>query len=271
MPKLGLVHCNTPGSTLVEFFRWAADTGFEFVELTPPDVVVDDPVGEPSLEQAARVRKLAHSYGLRVSAFAARNDFVVLDSGVIDFQVARMRRVAEITRALDEEAVIRSEGGAEKESVPRERWADTMTGCFERCTSFLDELGVDLAIDNHGTVSNDGDVLLEVLRRVNHPRIGANLDTMNFLWYGNDLPTCNRYYRELAPFVKHTHIKDGRGVRSEYVGEVLGEGQIDLAYALACLKDAGYTGAYNAEYEGKQTEDGAGYAKCLRWMREHIL
>jgi sugar phosphate isomerase/epimerase len=270
MSKLGVIHYNAPGKTLNEFLRWAADTGFEFLELMPPDVEIDNPTGTTSVEIAKSVKALVNSYGLRVSAFSARNDFVVLDSAVVEHQVARMRKVAEVVKILDDEAVIRSEGGWEKAGVPKERWGDAMFECFARCADFLDEIGVDLAIDNHGTITNDGTVLLPLLKRLEHPRIGSNLDTMNLRWFGNGVESCNNLYKELAPYVKHVHLKDGFGARSEYKGAALGDGEIDLPSALASLRAVGYAGVYAAEYEGPEIEGGVGYAKCLQWMKAHV-
>ncbi|MDR3710998.1 MAG: sugar phosphate isomerase/epimerase [Capsulimonadaceae bacterium] len=270
MKKLGLIHYNAPGTTLPEFLKWAADTGFKFLELMPPDVVIDGPSESEVYEQARTVRKLVASYGLRVSAFSARNDFLQVDPSTVVDQVERMKKVARVVRILDDEAVVRSEGGFDKDAVPREKWSSALYECFARCRDFLEEQQVDLAVDNHGTVTNEGDLLIALLKRLNSPRIGSNVDTMNFRWLGHDIATCNRFYKELAPFVKHVHLKDGTGSRESYKGAALGEGEIDISYATAQFEAAGYKGAYAAEYEGPEIAGGVGYTKCLAWMRAHI-
>ena len=270
MTKLGVIHYNTPGATLEETLAWASGAGFGFIELMPPDVVVDDVPPADALKQAADVRKLVNSYGMRVSAFSARNDFIKPDNISLDREIARMALVMDVTRALDDEAVVRTEGGWEKESVPREKWAVTLYHAFARCRDTAEKKQVALAIDNHGTITNEGDMLIELLKRLDCPFIGSNLDTMNFRWLGTDIATCNRYYREIAPFVKHVHLKDGTGSRDTYKGEALGDGEIDLPYAIACLRDARYSGAFAAEYEGSEVEGGVGYGKCLSWMRSHL-
>jgi len=270
MKKLGLIHYNTPGATLREFLTWASDSGFEYAELMPPDVDVDGPSDEEVFAQARAVRKLVNSYGMRASALSARNDFLQTDSAAIEFQVKRMKKVATVVRILDDQAVIRSEGGWEKESIPRQMWGDALYECFARCTEFLTAQQVDLAIDNHGTVTNEGDLLITLLGRLDCPRIGSNLDTMNFRWLGHDIATCNRFYKSLAPYVKHVHLKDGSGSRENYQGAALGEGEIDLKCVVSSLRDAGYDGAYAAEYEGTEKLDGVGYIKCLAWMKAHL-
>ena len=73
-------------------------------------------------------------------------------------------------------------------------------------------------------------------------------------------------YQEIAPLAFHTHMKDGTGSRKDYVGAALGEGEVELGWAVECLKKAGYDGVYCAEYEGRE-DVAIGYAKCLKWMK----
>lgn len=267
MSKLGFIHYNWPGFSFDQFLRFAAETGAGYVELQLTDVCENDAF---DADRAADVRRHIEKCGLKVSALAARNDFVQGDPEAVAFQVDRMRQVAQLATILCDQPILRSEGGQPKDSVPPENWGAALYECFSRCTDFADEMGVTLAIDNHGIVTNDGDLLIALLKRLNHPRIGSNLDTMNFRWAGNSVADCNRFYDELAPFVKHTHLKDGFGSFKEYRGMALGDGEIDLAHALAALKSAGYDGVYLAEYEGQETADGIGYGKCIDWMKANV-
>lgn len=268
MAKVGVIHYNFGRFSFEQFLDFAANAGCGFVELQLPDVWGQG-VSDPEVN-AESVREQVNSRGLRVSALAAHNDFIQPDDEGVRSQVDRMKRVAQLARILDEEAVIRSEGGAPKESVPQEKWLDAMTACFSRCTEWLDDLKVGIAIDNHGYVTNDGDLLFALIQNVNHPLVGANMDTMNFRWYGNDIQTCNRYYDMLAPHALHTHFKDGFDARQNYRGAALGEGEINLQHALDALKRAGYNGVYCAEYEGPEVEGGVGYRKCVEWLNREL-
>lgn len=277
MTKIGVVHYNFPHFSFDQFLRFAADTGYGWVELNLSDVweeSIAHPLSEADAARQSRrteqVTRHVASFGLQISGIAARNDFVQSDAQAQEFQIARMRGIASQVRLLGESTVIRSEGGQPKEGVDAAQWRPLMLDAFRRCESFLDELGVTLAIDNHGLITNDGDLLLSLLRELDHPRIGANLDTMNFLWFGHDLETCRRFYRELAPWVRQVHLKDGRGSRSNYRGEVLGEGVIPLLEAIELLREANFDGVYCAEYEGREHEEALGYRRCCEWMRAYL-
>jgi len=264
--KLGIIHYNAPGPDLEGFLTYAADTGFTHVELQLPDVW---PAEEENPEaRAERVRALLESKGLAASAIASHNDFVVLEPDEVKLQVERMKRISGLAKIVGTDT-LRTEGGSPKDSVPEDRWAEAMVGCLIPCREFIEPMGIKLAVDNHGWVTNDGDLQLEVFKRVGSPNIGANLDTMNYRWFGHELKTIDRYYEILAPYVMHTHLKDGTGSRENYVGAALGDGEIHLMHAVECARKAGYDGVWCAEYEGRE-DSAIGYRKCLEWMKANL-
>ena len=265
--KFGVIHYNAPGETLEEFLDYAAETGFDCVELQGGDVW---PVGCENPEAVAeQAKKWLDARNLECSALAAQNDFVVLAAADVEFQVARMKRMCGLAQILGCD-VIRYEVGAPNESVTMERWGEAMVNCLKRCAEWAEPMGMKLGVDNHGIVTNDGDLLRWTLEQVNSPSIGTNLDTMNYRWFGNDLPTCERYYKEMAKYTFHTHMKDGFGWRERYRGKALGEGEVPLMTAVNALKEIGYQGAWTAEYEDRTVDSAIGYKKCLEWMKANI-
>ena len=261
--KLGVIHYNTPGATLEEFLDWVRDTGFEYVELSCRDVWPDESASPG--DQPEKVRAMLEHRGLKASALSAGNDFVVLDDEAVRTQVSRMKTICELAQRIGTDT-IRTEGGSPKDSVPEERWVEAMAGCLKRCLEFIEPMGIKLAVDNHGWVTNNADLQVETFEMVGSKNVGANLDTMNYRWFGHDLATIDRYYEIIAPYVMHTHLKDGTGSRQNYVGAALGEGEINLKHAIDCCVRAGYQGVWCAEWEGRG-DKGAGYAACLEWMK----
>jgi len=262
MSKLGLVHYNFASSSLDDFLKFVSQTGYSYVELQAGDVWgrnIDNPE-----QNAESVREQVESYGLQVSAFAAGNDFVVLEEELIRAQVNRMRRITGLAKILGA-PVIRTEGGSPKDSVPESRWLEAMAGCLSRCVEFAEKEEIYFAVDNHGVVTNDGNLQVELFERVGSKYVGANLDTMNYRWFGHDLETVGKFYEIIAPYTLHIHLKDGSGARGDYRGEALGEGEIDLTKAIHCLKEAGYDGVWCCEYEGREN-DGTGQKKSYEYM-----
>jgi len=269
MPKFGMIHYNTPGDTLEELLDYAQETGYEYLELRVSDIWDEKNDSESeAARRAETVREMLEKRGLKASAVSAGNDFVIEDEETIRAQVERMHRICRLAGIVGTN-VLRTEGGAPKDTIPRERWVDAMAGCLRRCCEFAEPEGYYLAVDNHGLVTNDADLQVELYRKVGSDHVGANLDTMNYRWAGHDLDTVKTFYEKIAPYVMHTHLKDGIGCRAGYRGTVLGKGEIDLRYAVQCLKDTGYGGVWCVEYEGRD-DPAEGYRQGLMWMKENI-
>ncbi len=261
--KVGVIHYNFPQFNFDQFLDYCPGAGFEYVEIEAGDVWGAG-VANPEAE-AEVVRRKVDARGLKVSAFAACNDFVVLGEDEVAFQVERMKRCCGLAKILGTN-VIRTEGGSPKESVPEARWAEAIAGCFKPLVDFAEAEDILFAMDNHGYCTNDGDRQLAIIEAVGSKRVGVNLDTMNYRWFGHEIAAINRFYEILAKHVFHVHLKDGTGAREKYVGAALGEGEIDLKHAVKCLKDAGYDGVWCAEYEGTEPTD-IGYRKCADWIK----
>ncbi len=269
MSKFGIIHYNLPKEwSLEDFLDYCRETGFEYVELQIRDIWDESDRSSDPKKGAERVRKLVDDRGLKVSALAAGNDFVLLEGGEMHAQVRRMQRICEAAPLLGTD-VIRTEGGQAKETVPEHMYVKTISECLKRCIEFIEPAGVKLAVDNHGMVTNNADLQVQIFEAVGSQNVGANLDTMNYRWAGNELAEIDRFYEIIAPYVFHVHLKDGTGSREKYLGALLGEGEVNLPHALQCLNDAGYDGVYCAEYEGSlPTPDG--YRKYLEWMRAYV-
>jgi sugar phosphate isomerase/epimerase len=266
--KLGAIHYNWPGYDLEGFAARASEIGYKYCELQIEDIW--DGASDRGEESAEKTRRLLEKYGMQASAVAAGNDFLQADSKDLEAQIERYRYVCKIIPCAGTD-IVRSDGGWNRgDQVPQDQWDGMMLEAFKRCAEFLEEYDVRIALDNHGVSTNDGDWQLSLIERVGSKRLGVNLDTMNYRWFGHELDKIDHFYEILAPHVFHTHMKDGTGSRQNYKGAALGDGEIHLDHALTCLRAAGYDGAWTAEYEGPEAEGGGGYEKCYHWLLDNI-
>ena len=267
-PKLGATHYNWPGYDLEGFAARASEIGYRYCELQIGDIW--DGESKNGEETAANTRLLFDKYGLQVAAVAAGNDFLQAASVDLDAQIERYLYVCQIVPHTGTD-LVRTDGGWNRNgNVPREHWDAMLLEAFKRCAEISEKLDVRIALDNHGLSTNDGEWQLSLIERVGSRRLGVNLDTMNYRWYGHDLERIDYFFEILAPHVFHTHLKDGRGIRRNYTGAALGEGEIHLDHAIKCLQEVRYEGVWTAEYEGKESVQGAGYEKCFQWMKAHL-
>jgi sugar phosphate isomerase/epimerase len=265
--KLGLVHYNFPGS-LEDFLDYAARTGFEYVELVAKYLWEKGQSYEQALDTAKQVRAMLDERGLKASALSGQNDFLVTGKEAMDFQVERLKQVCRLAEIIGTR-ILRVDGGWPKDGVDEAQWMDLMIEGFSRCRGFIEAEDFHFALDNHGLVTNDAERQLALFSAVGSKNMGANLDTMNYRWAGHSLEVVNQFYEKIAPWVLHVHMKDGRNCLADYEGTALGEGEIDLKWAVQCLTKADYQGAWCVEYEGK-TDPAEGYRKGLEWLRQHL-
>lgn len=267
-PKIGVVHYNWPNYTFEGFLQRASEIGYKYTELMIGDIWDGkSPDGERTAEAA---RKLMEKYGMQASAVAAGNDFIQPTKEELEAQIERFRAVCQIVPHAGTR-LLRCDGGWNRGGrVSEFEWDRMIVESFKRVADLLEKYDVRAALDNHGLSTNDGDWQLSFLERVGSKRIGVNVDTMNYRWFGHLLPKINHFFDILAPHVFHTHMKDGRGARKDYQGAALGEGEIDLKHAVTCFKAAGYDGVWCAEYEGPERDGGVGYEKCYKWLKENV-
>lgn len=132
----------------------------------------------------------------------------------------------------------------------------------ERVALFAEGLGealrrtsgsnVALGIENHGFQGNNLAFLLNVYKAVGSDRLGSTLDTGNFYWRGYPLSEVYGILTILAPYTKHTHIKNihypaeiretsrEAGFEYETYVSAIDEGDIDHFRVVDILAKAGY-------------------------------
>ena len=101
--------------------------------------------------------------------------------------------------------------------------------------------GITLGVEDHGGITQKAETTLEVLRRVDSPYAGVNLDISNFLAASDD-----EQYAQIEaciPYATHTHIRDRFGDTRR---------PIDLDRVWQLFQKGGYKGYMSAEYEGEE-------------------
>ncbi len=125
-------------------------------------------------------------------------------------------------------------------SQPPPAKAERCVAALRQLRPTLDRLDLQIGIENHWGLSTDPETVVEIIRRVESPRIGTCPD------FGNFTATQDRYagLQLLAPYAKHVHAKS---YQFNGTGE---EATIDFARCLKIFRDARYDGAISVEFEG---------------------
>jgi sugar phosphate isomerase/epimerase len=140
---------------------------------------------------------------------------------------------------------------------------------FKAVTERVAEWDLEIGIENHSRLINDGDLLASLIQDVGSPILGMTLDTGNFCWAGHSVEAAHRFFERLAPLTINVHVKDGRFEDGEWVLTPAGRGDIDLAGLFRLLNRQNYDGPVLSEYEGKadfvaSTVESVAYLRGLR-------
>jgi sugar phosphate isomerase/epimerase len=127
---------------------------------------------------------------------------------------------------------------------------------LHRLCEYADGHDLSVLVENHGGLSSNGQWLAEVMREVDHPRVGTLPDFGNFGDYDN-----YKGVKEMMPFARavsaKSHAFDENGRAST----------IDYERMMRIVLEAGYRGHVGIEYEG----DDPGAYEGIRLTRELLL
>jgi len=202
-------------------------------------------------KDARAYKKRLDGLGIRGTAFLTVCDF---SGGDFELNVQWVARAIELADLLGMPALrIDSAMRREREldfGARVDLFAKGLGAALERTEGSKVALG----IENHGYQGNNLAFQLNVYKAVGSTRLGSTMDTGNFYWRGYPLSEVYGILNILAPYTKHTHLKnikyppEKREVMREagweydkYVSPIE-EGDIDHAKVLRLLADAGYEG-----------------------------
>ena len=259
--KIGVIHYNISDFTVEQLFSWCKENGVGYVELQRKDVWEEDKI------KIDEIKSLIEKYGVKISQISCGNDFVQKTEEEFESQIKLVSQMIKIGKEIGVNQ-LRIDGGWEKEGVEEKDYKKLIMEGIKRVVEIAEKEKVYLALDNHGTLTNDYLFQLEIFESIKSNFLGANLDTMNYRWFGYPVEKLPEIYKAIAPYTIHTHIKDGEGTRENYKGKVLGTGEIPLLEAIKILKDNSYNGVWCVEYEGY--EGAEGYKKSVVWLKENL-
>jgi len=262
--KIGVIHYHFSRPDLAWFLEWAAAHGCGYVEIERPDIWNGQEEPEKTVE---KVRGLLAANRLSVSQVTARNDFLQKTREAWQAQVTLIEKMCKLVKLLGYNQ-LRIDGGWPKEGVAENTHKELIISGIKAAVEIAERENVFLALDNHGQVTNNYLFQLEIFRTIGSKFLGANVDTMNYRWYGYQVGELPAIFEAIAPYALHTHMKDGVGSLQDYQGKALGKGEVPLTSAVSALKKAGYRGVWCAECEDPAND--SAYAECVDWLGKNV-
>jgi sugar phosphate isomerase/epimerase len=192
-----------------------------------------------------RLKRHAHLRGVSLSGTAVGNTFT-LPAGD-----RRSQEIAAVKQWIDRAALlgaphIRIFAGDRPARTSREQARALCLSAIEECCAYAAQRGVFLGLENHGGIVTEPDDLLDLVRAIQSPWFGINLDTGNFHTADPyaDLERC-------LPYAVNIQVK----VEMQPRGQA--KGPADLERLGELFRSSGYQGFVVLEYEAAEDPWGA--------------
>lgn len=254
----------------------AKELGFddiEFTELNPPE-------GVSQLEFAKMLRDEAERVGIEISAYVIGADLAKADEAELLKEVERLKGQIDVANALGAKLFRHdvmynySEFRSYNEALP------SIAKGARMVTEYAETLGIRTMTENHGTIFQDPDRMEQLIHAVGHENYGLLLDMGNFLCadvrpeiavsrvgnlafmaHGKDFKCIDFYDKSEEGFKT-------RG-QNRLVGVSVGDGDAKAEQVIAILKNYGFDGYIDVEYEGAD-DCIEGMKKGLEFLRKII-
>ncbi len=232
--------------SLEDFVNDCAALGLQGAELTsyyfPKDLTA---------EYLRSLRRHCFLLGLDVSGTAVGNDFCHPAGEKRDAEIAHVKQWVEYAAILGAPVIRIFSGHPHGTSV--EEAHKLAVSAIEECCEYAGQHGVLLALENHGGLTETPAGLLALVKDVQSPWFGVNLDTGNF--HGSD-PYAD--LAQLAPYAVNVQVKVSLHPAG---GARIPADMRRLAHMMA---DVGYRGYVVLEYEERDPPREA----CRRYVDE---
>jgi sugar phosphate isomerase/epimerase len=224
-----------PSMTLDDFIQTCADMGLDAVELTQYYFPNTTP------EYLAHLKGLCTRYGLDVSGTAVGNNFCRTDPAKHKEEIATVKQWVEHSSRLGAKTIRIFAGNVEKGDTEEKARARCVEAIQEAC-DHAGKYGIYLALENHGGLTADIELMLTLVKAVRHEWFGVNWDTGNF--HSAD-PYAD--LERLAPYAVTVQIKSEiqRGPKEK-------KEDADLKRLIDILRAANYHGYVALEYEADE-------------------
>ena len=183
----------------------------------------------------------------------------ILNAGRREELLAALRESSPIYKKLGASAMIVLVGET-MDGVSREKQIENVYDCLSYVKEFAENEGITLVVeplnatDRKNYFMPEASVLMDILRRVNSPRIKMLYDIYHQHMTGDfDMD----FIKENLPFIGHFHVADCPGRHEP------GTGEVDYASILCEIASAGYDGYFGLEYRATVPDE-----KTLSFIEE---
>ncbi len=223
-------YLKTGRMTMEQFILKGVELGVQGVDITTYWLKSTD---APYL---ASLRRFAYRNGMPFSGAAIGTNMCQPDAAKRKEELEKIRKWVDATELLGA-SHLRVFGGELPAGSTDDQGIQWVVETMKPACDYAAQKGIILGIESHGGITSKAANIVAILKKVDSPFAGCNLDISNFQENPYEqIETC-------LPFATHAHIRD-------FYGEARKPLDLDRVWQL--FVKAGYRGYMSAEYEGAE-------------------
>jgi len=183
------------------------------------------------------LRHLAFKHGIPFSGAAIGTEMCQSDPDKRAAEIDKIKKWVDATDLLGA-SHLRVFGGPLPKGATDEQGVEWTAETMKPACEYSAQKGITLGIESHGGITSKATNILAILKKVDSPYAGCNLDISNF-----EEDPYNQV-ESLVPYATHTHIRDFYGGKKRL--------PLDLERMWKLFAKGGYEGFMSVEYEGEE-------------------
>ena len=185
------------------------------------------------------LRALAYRNGVEIYSISVRTNMCRPTQELRDQEVAEVKKWVDVAAKLGA-GHIRVFGGNVPKGESEDRAAEWVVDVLRRGAAIAGRKGVILGLENHGGITSRAELIIQIVKTVDSPWVGVNMDTGNFE------KDAYRQIEMILPYAVNAQFK------SEIRDESGQRARADWDRIMGLLARQGYRGYLALEYEAKE-------------------
>jgi len=244
--------------TIKDTVKKASEMGFDAIEFT--ELPSDDMSQE---ELAAYLVTEAQKYNIEISAYLIGAQLFKESDKEIKDEIIRIKKQIDVANILGVKLFRYDILYSLPRFVTYKMALKKVVPYMRELADYAAKYGITTMSENHGYIFQDADRMIEVMTEVDHDNYKLLVDIGNFMC-ADEVPCVS--VGKVASLAAHVHVKDfekysfeegktkerafkTRG-RNFLLGTTPGKGEVNVTQCIEILKDAGFDGYLDLEYEG---------------------
>ena len=246
-PRLAFSTLGCPKWTLSQIIKTAATDGYEAIEIRGIQGELFLPKC-PELSTPARLaetKKQLADANVKICNLGTSSNLHIMDPAKRQKHMDEARQFIDLAQQLSCPFIRVFPNDLPKDQ-DYEQTINLISEGLSELGHYAQKGNVVVLLESHGEVIWK-DILLRIMQKAQNPNVGLIWDIFN-MWSITKEPP-KKVYQTLKPYIRHTHIKDGKMVNGKPHYTFVGQGEAPLKEAINALKADSYNGYYSFEWE----------------------